>query len=219
MAKDYKTAPSKLPPGRQKPEGKRSPLLIGLLIGLLVGIALSVGVALSVKKTPSAFQEKAQPAPVLPAPIAPKEDTAKKAPETGGGDISSENVEQPQKNDTDKKTGKDRFTFYDILTEPEKGAATAEVKPVPEPAPLEPVEAKNGGSYVQVGAFQTTVEADNLKAKLALLGMDAVIQKTTISGMGVLYRVRVGPYKNSDDVNQARAELAKNGIKSDPVKN
>jgi len=218
MAKDYKTSPSKLPPTKQKSEGKGSPLLIGLLVGLLIGIALSVGVALSVKKTASAFQEKAPPTPALQPPLVPKDDTTKKTAETGG-DISSENVEQPQKNDTDKKTGKDRFTFYDILTEPEKGAETTQVKPVPEPAPLEPVEAKNGGSFIQVGAFQTTEEADNLKAKLALLGMDAVVQKATISGMGVLYRVRVGPYKNSDDVNQARALLAKNGIKSDPVKN
>jgi cell division protein FtsN len=195
--------------------------LIGLLIGLLIGIALSVGVALSVKKTASAFQEKSPPTPALPVPAAPsvpKDDESKKAPDTGG-DISSENVEQGQKNDADKKAGKDRFTFYDILTEPEKGAATTEVKPVPEPAPLEPVEAKNGGSYVQIGAFQTTEEADNLKAKVALLGLDAVVQKASISGIGVVYRVRVGPYKNSDDVNHARAELAKNGIKSDPVKN
>ncbi len=223
MAKDYKTSPSKLPPTKQKSEGKGSPLLIGLLVGLLIGIALSVGVALSVKKTASAFQEKAPPAPVLQAPLAPKVDTpkddaTKKAAQTGG-DISSENVEQPPKNDADKKAGKDRFTFYDILTEPEKGAETTQVKPVPEPAPLEPVEAKNGGSFIQVGAFQTSEQADNQKAKLALLGMDAVVQKTSISGMGVLYRVRVGPYKNSDDVNQARAELAQNGIKSDPVKN
>ena len=225
MAKDYKTPPSKLPPSKQKTEGKGNPLLIGLLMGLLVGIALSVGVALSVKKTASAFQEKAQPAPVLPALTpptppapnpAPNDDASKKAP-VGG--ISSETVEQAPKNDSDKKTGKDRFTFYDILTEPEKGAETATVKPVPEPAPLEPVEPKNGGSYIQVGAFQTTEEADHMKARLALLGMDAFVQKTSISGMGVLYRVRVGPYKNSDDVNQARAELAKNGIKSDPVKN
>jgi cell division septation protein DedD len=223
MAKDYKTPPSKLPPTRQKPEGKGNPLLIGLLVGLLIGIALSVGVALSVRKTASAFQEKAPSTPPLPAPLVPampKDDASKKAPDAGGGgDMSSETVEQTPKTDVNKKTGKDRFTFYDILTEPEKGAETTEVKPVPEPAPLEPVETKNGGSYVQVGAFQTTEEADNMKAKLALLGMDAVIQKTTISGMGVVYRVRVGPYKNSDDMNQARAELAKNGIKSDPVKN
>lgn len=219
MAKDYKTPPSKLPPSKQKSEGKGSPLLIGLLVGLLIGIALSVGVALSVKKTASAFQEKAPPTPALPAPLVPpvsQEDTSKKAPDTGG-DISSETVEQAPKNDGDKKAAKDRFTFYDILTEPEKGAETTTVKPVPEPAPLEPVEPKNGGSYIQVGAFQTTEEADNLKAKLALLGMDAFVQKTSISGMGVVYRVRVGPYNNSDDVNQARAELAKNGIKSDTV--
>lgn len=220
MAKDYKTSPSKLPPTKQKSEGKGNPLLIGLLMGLLVGIALSVGVALSVKKTASAFQEKTQPAPALPPLVPPvvKDDTTKKAPDAGG-DISSEAVEQAPKNDGDKKAGKDRFTFYDILTEPEKGAETTAVKPVPEPAPLEPVEPKNGGSFIQVGAFQTTEEADNMKAKLALLGMDAFVQKTTLSGMGVVYRVRIGPYKNSDDVNQARAELAKNGIKSDPVKN
>jgi cell division protein FtsN len=218
MAKDYKTSPSKLPPTKQKAEGKGSPLLIGVLVGLLIGIALSVGVALSVKKTASAFQEKAPPTPALAPLAAPKEDASQKPAETGG-DISSENVEHDQNQAPDKKTGQDRFTFYDILTEPEKGVSTAQVKPVPEPTPVEPVEPRNGGSYMQVGAFQTSEEADNLKAKLALLGLDATVQKTTISGMGVLYRVRLGPYKNSDDLNQARAELTKNGIKSDLVRN
>ena len=222
MAKDYKPAPSKTPAG--KPEGKKgSPLLIGLLIGLLFGIALSVGVALSVKKTASAFQEKAPPVPNLPAlppqpTSAPKEEPKKTVEDTNAGSISSETAEQ-KKGEVDKKDGKDRFTFYDILTEPEKGAKAAEVKPVPDAAPIDSADAKNGGSFAQVGAFQTPEEADNLKAKVALLGIDAMVQKADIPGKGVLYRVRVGPYKNSDDMNHARAELAKNGIKAELVKN
>jgi len=53
-------------------------------------------------------------------------------------------------------------------TPPKGGSAPTTAKATP-PAPGEP----NTGYFLQVGAFQTEQEADNMKAKLALLGMEA----------------------------------------------
>jgi len=72
--------------------------------------------------------------------------------------------------------------------------------------------------FLQVGAFQTEQEADNLKAKLALLGIEAIVQSTPIQDKGVLHRVRVGPFVDMVQVNKAKANLAENGFKADLIK-
>ncbi|MCC6208968.1 MAG: SPOR domain-containing protein, partial [Gammaproteobacteria bacterium] len=55
-------------------------------------------------------------------------------------------------------------------------------------------------------------EADNLKARLALLGVQASIQTVIISDDNTWYRVRVGPYKNLKDLEQARTALQRNDV-------
>ncbi|MGB8052994.1 MAG: SPOR domain-containing protein, partial [Azonexus sp.] len=54
-------------------------------------------------------------------------------------------------------------------------------------------------------------DADNQKAKLAFMGVEAVIQQVMIQDK-TLYRVRVGPYTKIDELNKVRAQLAKSGI-------
>jgi len=71
---------------------------------------------------------------------------------------------------------------------------------------------------LQVGAFQTSEDADNMKAKLALQGFEAVVQTATIPDKGVWHRVRVGPLNNLDEINKAKNDLAANGFKTDLIK-
>jgi cell division protein FtsN len=66
--------------------------------------------------------------------------------------------------------------------------------------------------YLQVGAFQRADEADNMKAQLALLGVEAVIQTSEVANKGVLHRVRVGPFRTPDEANRTRSLLAQNNI-------
>jgi cell division protein FtsN len=61
-------------------------------------------------------------------------------------------------------------------------------------------------------------DAENLKAKLALLGVEANIQTAAIKDKGVWYRVRLGPYKNADELNRARGFLKQNGVNSTPMR-
>jgi cell division protein FtsN len=66
--------------------------------------------------------------------------------------------------------------------------------------------------FLQAGAFQSASEADNLKAQLALLGVEATIQTDELAGKGVFHRVRIGPFRSMDDVNRTRSLLAQNNI-------
>ena len=44
-----------------------------------------------------------------------------------------------------------------------------------------------------------------------------MVQTANIPDKGVLHRVRVGPLANIDELNKARAELARNGFNADLI--
>jgi cell division protein FtsN len=72
--------------------------------------------------------------------------------------------------------------------------------------------------YLQAGAFQNPSDADNLKAQLALLGVEASIQTRALGDKGVFHRVRVGPFRAMDEINRTRALLTQNNIPATLVK-
>ena len=72
--------------------------------------------------------------------------------------------------------------------------------------------------FLQAGAFQNAPDADNLKARLALMGMGATVQTITLADKGVWHRVRVGPYTTVDDLNRARDTLKQSGIDTTLIK-
>ena len=81
----------------------------------------------------------------------------------------------------------------------------------PQVASNTPTPADGKPTLLQAGAFNSSEAAENMKAKLALLGFEAIIAPTTKDGSAV-YRVRLGPYSHIDDLNRVRARLAENGI-------
>ncbi|PSJ18513.1 SPOR domain-containing protein [Nitrosomonas supralitoralis] len=66
--------------------------------------------------------------------------------------------------------------------------------------------------FLQAGAFRKNDEAENLKARLALLGVFASIQPIDLVEKGVWYRVRIGPFTNKSDSDQTSNSLKENGI-------
>ena len=86
----------------------------------------------------------------------------------------------------------------------------------PEPAVVN--KPKPTRYYLQAGAFKDADEADNVKAQLALLGVEAQIQTSVVPDKGVVHRVRIGPFKAMDEVNNTRALLIQNNIDADLVK-
>ncbi len=196
VTRDYKpTAP------KEKPAGKGSPFFTGLLIGLLLGVVLSVGVVMFIKGGDSPFLSKVTP------PI---------DADTSGADAKSDTSALPKDGNTDAATaGKPRFDFYTILPGSETQVTEQEVK-------RKEAESKSSETsenyFLQVGAFQNERDADNQKAKLALLGLEAIVQTAEIPNKGVWHRVRVGPFSDLEQINKARKELTVNGFSADLIK-
>jgi cell division protein FtsN len=124
---------------------------------------------------------------------------------------------------------KPRFEFYNVLTEKgQKSAAPAkqtnQEKPVAQskPAEIKPAETKPAAAYtpqiLQVGSFSTAVDAEKLKAKLAMIGAESHIQTANVPDRGVYYRVRLGPYKSEEELNRARNFLKQNALESTPMR-
>lgn len=67
------------------------------------------------------------------------------------------------------------------------------------------------GYFLQAGAFRNPAEADQLKARLALLGFEAKVNFAPNVASPV-YRVQIGSFKAMDELNAARARLTENGI-------
>lgn len=72
--------------------------------------------------------------------------------------------------------------------------------------------------WLQAGSFAAESDAENLKARLAFAGWQASVQQGTLPDKGVRYRVRLGPYDNTDELTRIRNDLAKNGFEVAVIK-
>jgi cell division protein FtsN len=205
---------------------QRGGFVVGLIVGLLIGLALALAAALYVTKVPVPFVNKvpqrtaeqdaaeaernknwdpnaplgsksipraasAPPAapPPAPAPIAAP------APARLGAPVSN-------------------------ATPPRDPAAILAGKPVPAPpaaAASVGVSAKYSTDpftyFVQAGAYARAEEAEQQRAKLAMLGFTAKVTEREQSGR-TMYRVRLGPYERKDEADQSKERLAGHGFEA-----
>ena len=115
------------------------------------------------------------------------------------------------------------FDFYTLLPELEvvvpqepqrQEQTTPRTKPSPGsnlPEPIRNNQTTTGSYFLQAGSFQRSKEADSLKAKLALLGVESSIETVRVN-TETWHRVRIGPYENRTQLNQIRAKLRKNNV-------
>ena len=208
MSRDMK--PRRSQPSKKKAAGGT---LVGMFIGLVIGIALAAGVVCYLNKSPLPSVDRAQP------------------PARGDG-ANGKHGQTTQPLALPGKPGdpipEKRFQFYDIL--PGKADAVPDKAPKADAKKEEPKkdEAKKEDKkeepkesktplFLQAGSFSTAQDADNQKAKLAFMGIEAVVQQVMIQDK-TFYRVRVGPYTKIDELNKVRAELAKSGIEAQLAK-
>ena len=74
----------------------------------------------------------------------------------------------------------------------------------------------SGKVFIQAGSFSRSQEADNQKAKLAMLGIEAYIQQVMVQDK-TFYRVRLGPF-NEKEANNVQRELSAANIQSTLIK-
>jgi cell division protein FtsN len=198
VSRDYKTSPKG--PGRSG-----SPMLVGVVIGLVLGLAMALGVAIYLFKMPPPFVP-AQQAPVIDAMPARPQPEPRPVESAGGstGPVAGEGAVEPSGKASD-------YTFYGILAGKEQ--------PVKAPEAAAPAPDKPAFSYfLQVGAFQNADDADNLKARLALAGLETQIQTAQLPDGKTWHRVRLGPFHDSDAVNAAKEKLVQNQMEFTLIK-
>jgi cell division protein FtsN len=70
--------------------------------------------------------------------------------------------------------------------------------------------------FVQAGAFSRTQEAEQQRAKLAMLGFGAKVIEREQGGRTV-FRVRVGPFDKRDEANSVKTKIEMAGVESQLV--
>lgn len=65
---------------------------------------------------------------------------------------------------------------------------------------------------LQVGSFKEYGAADQIKARLALVGVKADIERVVINGQEIRHRVRIGPYTNDNELQQVKQRLSANDL-------
>jgi cell division protein FtsN len=212
--------------------------VMGLVAGLLIGLALALGVALYITKAPVPFvnkvpqrtaeQDKAEternrdwdpnaalggkaaaraanaasaasaasaaagavpPAGIQPAPAAAAAPAAPTAP----GAAASAAARTP------------RDPAAILAGEPASAPRSTVV--VPEPFVY----------FVQAGAFTRTEDAEQQRAKLAMIGQTAKITEREQAGR-VVYRVRLGPFPVRNDADALQSKLQEQGVESQIVR-
>jgi len=180
----------------------------------VIGLLLAAGVAYYVTKANSPYAAQ----------------TARDSRETGRDSLrdagKSGKPEAPA-------SEKPRFDFYKILPGGEEPKVQVERKAAPDRAVVdqakdrdaERVPAKVAAAepaakaikageryWLQAGSFAMESDAENLKAQLAFAGWEAAVQQGMLPDKGVRYRVRLGPYDNTDELNRIKSDLGRKGF-------
>ena len=80
-----------------------------------------------------------------------------------------------------------------------------------------PAAASDTRYILQAGAFGASGDAETVKAKIAMLGLNARVESAQIKGKTV-YRVRMGPYGSASELAEAKSKLAGGGLPAMAVK-
>jgi cell division protein FtsN len=193
---------------------QRGSTVTGVIIGLLLGLGIALGVAFFVNKQKSPYVDRMNhPVEGVEKPASAKLEDPKP-------------VDHTAKPGTGAGTDKPRFDYHQILSDGKEAAPKIDknqkliVNPTPPAAQsIEKTVVEEPGTkyYLQVGAFNSETDADNLKARIALIGLQAEVKAATLQDKGVMHRVRLGPYKTHDDMSRARDGLTQNGLPSSVI--
>jgi cell division protein FtsN len=193
---------------------QRGGTLLGLIIGALIGLGAALAVAVYITKVPVPFMNKSQPHNPESdaaeakrnkdwnpnAPLAGKNSV--KPPPSASGEVSSVTVPDSTA-EASPKTAKPA-----VSADPLGDLAKARTEAPSSGSGVDPFT-----YFIQAGAFRTPEDAEQQRAKLLLLGMQAKVTEREQSGRTV-YRVRVGPFGKKEDADKAKERLDSNSIET-----
>ena len=218
---------------------QRSGFLMGLIVGLLVGLSLALAVALYVSKVPVPFVNKvpqrtadqdaaeaeknknwdpngalrgkqALPSASAVNPAAPAV-AGKPLPGVAGA-ASAGGVLPPEgtgPRGPAPSSARDPAAILGDLPVAPAGIAAARAASAPSSKPLpDPFI-----YFVQAGAYGQSEDAEQQRARLAMLGLEARLSEREQAGK-TMYRVRIGPFERKDDAEATKEKLSGAGVEA-----
>jgi cell division protein FtsN len=225
--------PQSRPSRRPAPRSAAGGTLLGIFIGLVMGLVLAAGVAYYLMGGRSVYQSQVNAQKDV-------RDSAREALKVTGGDKPGDKPhfdfykilpggEEPKLAPAPAKAtpaAPDRALAEKARDKSaDRAMAKSPAAPPPAAAPVTtaslPDKAANAEAakgavtkerfWLQAGSFTDEADAENLKAQLAMSGWQAAVQRGTLADKSVRYRVRLGPYDNSDELARVKNQLAQRG--------
>lgn len=201
---------------------QRGGTLLGIVIGALIGLGAALAVAVYITKVPVPFMNKSQ----ARSPDSDAAEAKKNKDWNPNAPLAGKN--QPKPAATPAAPEPNGVAVPDPAAPKAAASApakTAAAKPTPAADPLgDLAKAKVEGLssspsadpfsyFIQAGAFRTPEDAEQQRAKLLLLGMQAKVSEREQAGRTV-YRVRLGPFDKKEDADKAKERLDNNSIET-----
>ncbi|MCC6068710.1 SPOR domain-containing protein [Ferrovum sp. PN-J185] len=223
---------SRTPPRSHTPESGGMKLFKGVLIGLVLGVALSAGTAVYVTHMPNPFVKKVDSVdsssdkPINEMPDVSKHGIMNPTTVEGSngtvGALITPSMPQPVVNTpqpvsppavTNNDAANNQVMVPGGVTTPQ--ATVDNNQNAPQTATENSAKSSQPASkislFVQTGAFKQAREAEDQRANLALIGVDANVIAPN-GGQEKLYRVRIGPLSNMDEAHTLISTLKSNGF-------
>ncbi|MFC5519971.1 SPOR domain-containing protein [Polaromonas jejuensis] len=207
---------------------QRGGTLLGLIIGALIGLGAALAVAVYITKVPVPFMNKSQPRnPDSDAAEAKKnKDWNPNAPLAGknavkpppAGELGNVPAE-PGGAVTPPGAAASSSSSAAVTAAPKTAKPAVSADPLGDLAKAKLEGLANGASadpftyFVQAGAFRTPEDAEQQRARLSLLGLQAKVSEREQSGRTV-YRVRLGPFDKKDEADKVKERLDSNSIET-----
>ncbi len=203
---------------------QRGGFILGAVVGLLVGLAVALGVALWVTKVPVPFVNKVpqrtaeQDAAEAErnrnwdpnAPLANKQVPRIAAPAASAAAAAAASAPAAA---TPPATGLPSVRDPAAILAGRAPTAATSAASAPSGAASQPVGADPFVYFVQAGAYVSPADAEQQRARLAMMGLNAKITEREQSGR-TMHRVRVGPFDKRDLADAAKGQLDGAGIES-----
>lgn len=221
---------------KRRTQTRSSGAWFGLILGMILGVGAAVAVALFVTQVPMPFADKfsrSTPQTLLPdVGNAPDPNIGLYGKDGAAGTAGGQNSTPPSgvaaqmppadasKNPLADDIGKliaNLGTPKAAIPPPPAPLPASAATTTPATAPKAPAPGTQTIYYLQTGAFRSRDEAEAMSARVLMLGLPVRIEQAQSNGT-TLNRVRVGPFKGIDEMNQARTKLGTEQIESSVVR-
>jgi cell division protein FtsN len=212
-------------------KNQRGGFVLGMVVGLLIGLALALAVALYITKVPIPFvnkvhqrtaeQDAAEAAKNRNwdpnAPLAGRT-LARPAPPAASGAVSP----PPDAASAPPQRASLAMRGVGARVMERASAARAARDPAAILAGQAAARSTAGGAdpfsyFVQAGAYSRPDDAEQQRARLAMMGVGARVMEREQSGR-MVYRVRVGPFDGRDEAETMQSRLATSGVEASLVR-